>query len=425
MLFRHRLLVLGAVVGALATACSSSRPAAAVPSTSAAEATAPAPGSADAELAKRVDNVLDEAVAAHRIVGAVVLVARDGRIVHHRAIGLRDREAGAPMREDTIFRYASVTKPIVSAAALRLVEQGKLRLDDRVAKWLPELHFRTKDGVERAITIEQLLTHTSGLGYGFLEPTDGPYHRAGVSDGLDHRKGFSLDENVRRLASAPLLFDPGSSFMYSLSDDVLGAVIERAAGEPLPSVVSRLVTRPLAMNEAAFAVSDTARLATPYADTKPEPKRMGELEHAPFGASAVAFSPSRILDAQAYPSGGAGMAGTARDFLALLEVLRKNDGTFLRTGSVDAMTTNRTGTLGQGFLGEGIGFGYGLSVVFDPAKAKLPVSPGTFQWGGAYGHNWWVDRAARLSVVVLTNTAFEGMSGALPGAIRAAVYGAT
>jgi CubicO group peptidase (beta-lactamase class C family) len=221
----------------------------------------------------------------------------------------------------------------------------------------------------------------------------------------------------------PLLFEPGTSFMYSVSYDVLGAVIERASGEPLPSAVARLVTRPLGMSDAGFVVHDARRLATPYADARPEPKRMGDVELVPFGASALRFSPGRILDASAFPSGGAGMAGTARDFLAFLEALRKNDGSFLRSATIDAMTSNQIGQLGRSFLGDGVGFGHGVAVVVDPTKAKLPVSTGTFQWGGAYGHNWWVDRAARLSVVVLTNTAVEGMSGALPGAVRDAVYG--
>lgn len=153
-------------------------------------------------MAARLDKVVDTALAEHRLVGTVVLVARDGKLVYHRAAGLADREAGRPMREDAVFRFSSVTKPFVSVAVMKLVEDGKLRLDDPVTKWLPDFKPKLADGTAPVITLRQLLNHTSGLTYGLAEAPSHPYHRLGVSDGID-LSGITLDENMRRLGQAP------------------------------------------------------------------------------------------------------------------------------------------------------------------------------------------------------------------------------
>ena len=157
----------------------------------------------DRALVERLDAIVDEAIADRRIVGAIILVARDGRVVYRRAAGLADREAGRPMREDAVFRLASVSKPIVTAAAMRLIEQGTLALDDPVTKWLPDFRPALADGTRPVITVRHLLTHMSGLSYGFAEPPEHAYHRLGVSDGMDASEA-SLDENVRRIGQGPL-----------------------------------------------------------------------------------------------------------------------------------------------------------------------------------------------------------------------------
>lgn len=374
-------------------------------------------------LTERVDRVIDQALADKRIVGAVVLVAQDGKVIYRRAAGLADREAKRPMKEDTVFRLASMSKPIVSVAALRLIDQGILRLDDPVTKWLPAFKPRLADGREPVITIRQLLTHTSGLSYPFHEKEDGPYHRAKVSTGLD-QPGLSLEENLRRLSSVPLAFETGTQWRYSMSIDVLGAVVAKAAGAPLPQAVERLVTGPIGMPDTHFVAKGPARLATPYADGVPEPVRMGESHSIPYGPSAARFSPGRALDARSFPSGGAGMVGTAGDFLKFLEALRTGGTPVLKSQTVSQATASQTGTLPNA-PGGGWGFGYISSVLVNPAEAKSPQSVGTYQWGGAYGHTWFVDPQRRLSVVMLTNTAFEGMSGAFPSAIRDALYETT
>lgn len=371
---------------------------------------------------KRLDAAIDRALNEHRIVGTVVLVAKDGKLVYHRAAGFADREAKRPMREDALFRLASMSKPIVSVAALRLVDQGKLSLDAPITRWLPYFRPKLGDGTAPAITVRHLLTHTSGLGYGFFEADGGPYHRAKVSDGMD-LPGISLDENLRRLASVPLYSRPGTRWQYSLSTDVLGAVVAKASGTSLPQAVSQLVTRPLRMRETGFWTAQTDRLATPYYDGKPAPVRMTEEFFAPFGTHGVHFAPARALDRTAYPSGGAGMVGSAYDYLKFLEAVRRNGAPLLKAGTGRALAQDQLKGQKPDQVNRGWSYGFLSSVLVNQPKAATPQAPGTLSWGGAYGHTWFVDRKAGLTVVILTNTAFEGMSGQFPNWIRDAAYG--
>jgi CubicO group peptidase (beta-lactamase class C family) len=379
---------------------------------------------ADPSFGAALDGVTDRALDEGRIVGAVVLVAEDGHLVYHRAAGLADREAGTPIREESVFRLASMTKPIVSAATLALVEQGRLRLDDPVTRYIPEFRPKLADGREPVITIRYLLSHTAGLDYPFNEPDGGPYHRAGVSNGFD-QPGLSITENLARIASTPLLYEPGTAWSYSVAHDVLGEVVARAAGEPLPQVIERTVTGPLTMADTGFAIRDHARLVTAYGDGAPGATRMGEtFLLASFGVSPIPYAPNRAADPASYPSGGAGMVGTAGDYLRFLDALRAGGEPVLTADSVKALTASTTGELGVGGPMPGWGFGFGLSVLDDPQAAGTPQSVGTWQWGGVYGSSWFVDPSRRLTVVVITNTAVAGMIGTYPDAIRDAVYGA-
>jgi len=359
-----------------------------------------------------LDAAIDRAIAEQRIVGTVVLAAHQGRLVYRLAAGLADREAGRPMTEDAIFLLASVTKPMVASAVLRLVEQGHMQLDDPITRWLPGFEPRLADGSAPVITIHQLLTHTAGLTYTFMEPEGGPYHALGVSSGLD-APGLGLQENLRRLAEAPLAYAPGTGWGYSMATDVLGAAVAAASGEPLPEAVRRLVAEPLGMSaDTAFTVRERARLVAHYGDGRPRPERMGEEHTVPFNGAPVRFAPGRIFDPASYPSGGAGMAGTAADVLKLVEALRTG-----HPRMREAMVGAEAQTQGPGW-----GFGYAGAVLIDPAAAGTPQSRGTVQWGGAYGHNWFVDAQRDLSVVALTNTAFEGMAGPTTVEVRNAVY---
>jgi CubicO group peptidase (beta-lactamase class C family) len=373
-------------------------------------------------LKTRLDAVIDRAIGEERIVGTVVLVAEDGQVIYRRAAGFADRENGVPVWEDTVFRFASLTKAIVSVAALALVEQACLRLDSPVTEWIPSFRPRFSDEEQSVITVRHLMTHTSGLTYGFMELPDSKFHQAGVSDGLD-QPGLSMEENLRRIASVPLNHTPGRRWNYSVATDVLGEVIARCAGTPLPDLVERLVTGPLGMRDTSFRVGDGVTLAKPYGDGEPCPVPMEEPHRILFGRSAVLYSPARAFDTASFPSGGGGMVGTAPDFLVFLEALRTGGVPLLKPESVEALTTNAIGDLRVNAVGPGWGFGLGVAVLKDPVLAETPESAGTWRWGGAYGHSWFVDPARRLSVVALTNTAIAGMNGPYPDGIRDAVYG--
>jgi CubicO group peptidase (beta-lactamase class C family) len=379
-----------------------------------------------------IDSAIDRALNEQRIVGAVVLIARGGDIVYRRAAGLADRERGIPMREDVVFRLASLTKPIVTAAALRLVELGKISLADPVTRYLPEFRPTLPDGTTPTITLRQLLTHTAGLAYGFMQPPDGPYHRAGVSDGMD-QPGLSMADEVERIARADLAYPPGERWAYSVAMDVLGAVLEAVEGKGLAAVTAERVTAPLNLASMGFDLADAQRdrLAAAYADHKPAPVRIpdsGQRVHFPegiplyAGLAGINLVPARLFDKASFRSAGAGMVGNAADMLTFIEALRTGGNPIVSRETAAAMMTVQTGGFPIVNRGPGWAFGYGGSILTDPAAAQSPQSPGTFGWGGVWGHTWFVDPVRELSVVSLSNTALEGMMGAYTRDLRNAIY---
>jgi len=373
-----------------------------------------------AGLVSRLDDVLERTIAGGRIVGTVVVVAQAGRVVYRRAVGRADRESGRAMRDDAIFLLSSVTKPVVSLAAMRLVEAGRLDLDAPITRWLPEFRPRQAGGGTPAITAHHLLTHTAGLIYPGNAEHGQAYRERGVSSGLD---GIftSLEENLRRVASAPLVAAPGERWIYSLSMDVLGAVIEVVTGLSLAQALRELVLDPLDMRDTGFAVADADRLVTHYADAGPRPIVMPPRHAAMHDGTEFAFAPDRIHDRSAYASAGGGMAGTATDVLKALEVIRTGHPGVLSAASADRMRRPHVDARAQA-QGPGWGFGYGGAVLVDPVTAGSPQSAGTLQWGGVYGHTWFVDAARGLTVVALTNTSLEGLFGRFPVDVRDAVY---
>jgi CubicO group peptidase (beta-lactamase class C family) len=376
----------------------------------------------NAALAAALDPILDTALAEGRIAGAVLLIARDGALAYSRAAGLADIEAGRPMTTDAIFRASSLTKPIVTAAALALAEAGVIALDDPVTRYLPD--FKPKwDGEAPTITLRQLLTHTAGLSYGFMQPIDGPYLQLKVSDGME-QPGLGFTENLRRITEAGLTFPPGAAWLYSVAMDVLGAALEQAAGRTLGEIVAERVTDKLGMADTGFSVSDSSRLAKAYADGPP-PVPMGETHVVPFAElSGIRFAPDRIFDRKSFPSGGAGAACSAPDFLKFLEAIRTGGGPVVTAATAKAMMTNQTGSHAIVTSGPGWGFGFGGAVLQDPAASGSPLPAGSWMWGGVYGHNWFVDPAGQTSYVLMTNTSTEGMSGALSQDLMAAAVAA-
>ena len=372
----------------------------------------------DAGLASRLDPIVDAALSEGRIAGGVVLVAKGGALAYGRAAGLADVEAGRAMTTDAIFRASSLTKPLVTAAFLSLVEAEVMGLDDPVIRWLPD--FQPKlDGQVPTLTLRQLLTHTAGLSYGFMQPDDGPYLKLGVSDGMD-QPGLGFPEQLRRVTEAGLFFPPGAAWLYSVGMDVLGAAIEAATGKTLGEVVAERVADKLGLADTGFSVSDRTRLATAYADGPP-PVKMGETHTVPFAElSGIKFAPDRIFDPGSFPSGGAGMACTAPDFLRFIEAIRQGGGGVVGAETAKAMMTNQTGEHLIVTSGPGVGFGFGGAVITDASVAASPLPNGAWMWGGVYGHTWFVDPARELSFVLMTNTSTEGMSGTFAQDLTAA-----
>ncbi len=349
-----------------------------------------------------------EACDAGLLAGALTLVWRHGEVVQVNEIGYRDIEAGVPMRRDTLFRIASMTKPVTAAAAMTLVDQGKLALRDPIARWLPEFaDVRVLDdprgpldrthAAQRAILVEDLLTHTSGLGYAFS--VGGPISRAYMRLPF----GQGPDVWLAALAQLPLVHQPGERMTYSHAIDVVGVLLSRIEGKPFHEVLDERILRPLGMTDTGFFVLAEARrrAATMYRLDEDD-----QLQHDAMGPPRIA--PPSFCNA------GGGLWSTADDYLRFTEMLLR-DGTLdgVRVLSADSVRLMRTDRLTDdhkrhSFLGApfwiGRGFGLNLSVVTDPAKAAPlfgPGAAGTFSWPGAYGTWWQADPAADLILIYL------------------------
>ncbi|HEV7692416.1 MAG TPA: serine hydrolase domain-containing protein [Hyphomonadaceae bacterium] len=373
-------------------------------------------------LSDRVDAAVQSALADKRIVGAVISVMKDGQLAHRRAYGMADREAGAAMKEDAIFRLASISKPIVTAAAMKMIELKQLSLQAAVTDWLPDFKPKLPDGSAPTITLHHLLSHTSGLSYDFMQPETGPYPRLRVSAGAD-QPGLTMEEQLRRATEAGLTFPPGAAWLYSIATDVLGAVMAKAAGSTLEQVVEKHVTGPMHMADTAFHVTDKARLVQPYSNIATPPARVEEGFKQPFvpGLAPISTSLARAFDTTSYQAGGSGMLGKADDVNRFLDAIRAGGAPILSETSARTMMSNQIGPLRVMFDPTGsTAFGYGGSILLDPAKSGSLTSPGSWQWGGVWGHSWFVDPVRKITVLNLTNTMLEGMTGQLVRDVQAA-----
>lgn len=356
------------------------------------------------ERLAKARSVLNGLVEKGDIVGGVVLVLRDGKPAFEHVFGLRDREAKQKMERDTIFRIASQTKAVTSAAALILLEEGKLSLNDPVSRFIPSFaktKVRAPSGdivdAKRSITIQDLMTHTSGIPYG-MKPELAPLYQKNKLSLFNARGEFVLPlvgdntevcEAMERLATLPFESQPGEAFVYGLNTDVLGCVIERASGMPLDRFMRDRIFVPLKMKDTEFFLdkSKTSRLAAVYMDDAD-----GKIIRGPSGE--FVDGPRKSF------SGGGGLLSTAQDYARFLEMIRRGgelDGVrILSQHTVDLMRTNQIGSL----LGGGTGFGLGLEVVERYGAAGLK-SVGSLGWSGAYGSTYSIDPKERLTIVFM------------------------
>ncbi|MEO6015105.1 MAG: serine hydrolase domain-containing protein [Devosia sp.] len=364
-------------------------------------------------FAGKLDEATNRAFDERQIVGARVLVVKGGETVFDRTKGYLDREASTPLPENAIFRLASLTKPIVAATALAMVEKGILSLDGAVADWLPYFRPKLADGREPKITIHHLLTHTAGLSYAYPLATGREEVSAGLAD-----NDLTLEQNFTGIARFPLKYEPGTRWEYSVAIDVLGAVIAAAHGGVPGDAVLHYVTGPLGMVDTRFHVTDTSRLATAYGPGIP-PVRMTDPYKVTNGNDRLTFSPGRIFNPKAFQSGGAGMAGTAGDFIKFITVLERGGAPILSRAMMEKATSNRIGEVERE---PGMKFCYFGALVEDEQLAvNHPYSTGSYEWGGIYGHSWFIDPVDKLAVAVMTNVAVDG-GGPFFQTIREAIY---
>jgi CubicO group peptidase (beta-lactamase class C family) len=373
----------------------------------------------DPERLARIDRHLERYVEAGLRKGTLVAITRGGKVVHVASAGERDAEAGLPVETDTIWRIYSMTKPITSVAAMTLYDEGAFSLFDPVAKFIPSFeHLRVyKQGPPAApvtrpasepMLMWHLLTHTAGLTYSFYftHAVDAAYRESGFDPGLG-REDYDLTEACERIASLPLLFEPGAEWNYSAATDVLGHVIEVISGRPLDEFFSDRIFEPLGMHETGFQIAEesTSRLAGLYAADP----ATGKAGPNPGGDPISTERPNFL-------AGGHGLASTLADYHRFTQMLLRRgelDGTrILSPRTVELMTKNHLpggadlATIGRP-LGVfrpqfGQGFGLGFGVVDDPVAGKSLSSRGEFHWGGAAGTNFWVDPAEEITALFFT-----------------------
>ncbi|GJD75930.1 serine hydrolase domain-containing protein [Methylobacterium goesingense] len=365
---------------------------------------------------ERIDGWMRANVAAGKVAGLSVMLARGGKTAFFRTHGRADIARDKPFAPDTIARIYSMTKPLTSVAVMMLYEEGRFQLDDPITRFLPEFSdLRVLTGGNRAkfeseparrlITIRDLLTHTSGLTYGFMEATlvDALYRQNGVDFGEAQEAG--LAEVVGRLARQPLLAQPGAEWNYSVATDVLGHLVAVVSGQDFADFLRERVIAPLGMVDTDFFVpaDKLPRLAANYSLFRDRTLKLYD--------DAV---DSRFANPPACPSGGGGLVSTAADYMRFCRFLLRRgelEGTrLLGRKTVDLMLTNHLdgdlAAMGQPRFSEtaytGIGFGLGFSVMLDPARAQIVGTPGEVAWGGLASTAFWVDPAEDLAVVLLT-----------------------
>ena len=360
------------------------------------------------ERLARIDRVVQSYIDSNWIMGAVCLVMKDGKPAYFKAFGMDDKEKGRPMHKDAIFRIASQTKAITSTAVMMLWEEGKFLLDDPVSKYIPSFarpkvldKFNEKDSsyttlpAKREITIRDLLTHTSGLGYAQIGSAkmQAIYAKAGIQAGFSDHKQLLADA-VNKLGTLPLEYNPGERFNYSLSIDVLGRLVEVASGMSLDRFFAERIFAPLGMNDTYFHLPETkrSRLVTAYTEDAKTHKTVKWVDGT-FPGSSINYP----VNNNGYFAGGAGLVSTITDYAAFLQLFI-NKGNYqgkqlLARHTVDVMTRNQIGDISLGDDKFGIGF----QLTTAKGSGKLGLSEGSISWGGFFATSYWADPKEKLS----------------------------
>lgn len=379
------------------------------------------------ERLARINPVLQKYVDDGELVGAVSMVAREGKVVHFEKFGQLNKTTGEEVQLDSIFRIYSMSKPITTVAAMILYEEGHFQLSDPVAKYLPEfkdVKVLGEDGKlvdqKRPFTIQMLMTHTAGLTYGVFgnSPVDQQYRQAAILQNKD------LAEMVTRLGDIPLQYQPGTRWHYSVSVDVLGRLVEVVSGQPLDAFLKERIFDPLGMVDTFFEVpaDKLHRFGTNHRyDPRTQQLLVSdEPSSSPFANNVTFFS------------GGGGLLSTAEDYMRFSQMMLNggelNGKRILSRKTVDYMTRNHLDGIFADFAGEGgqsrpgTGFGLGFGVVVDPPATGVISSDGEYNWGGAAGTVFWIDPAEDLIAIVM----IQHMNVRVPvrSTMKALTYGA-
>ena len=354
------------------------------------------------ERLSRIDKVMEAYVEQQKIAGGVTLIARHGKIAHLGTYGMMDVEAGKPMTPDTIFRIASMTKPITSVAVMMLYEEGHFRLHEPVSKFIPafkEMHVLPPEDAEdsaspvpatQQITIWNLLTHTSGLTYHWNERLGPQYNDAGITHGLLQDES-TLAEKMKVLATIPLLHQPGARVEYGLSIDVLGHLVEVVSGMPLNQFFSQRIFKPLGMTDTHFFIPEAKRerLATVYERTGDGPI-MRKPQEPTVNGSLIYSTDYPYNGPKTYFSGGAGLVSTASDYARFAQMMLNGgelDGVrLLSRKTVELMTTDRLAKMDVNY-----GFGFGFGVLRNESDLWDIGSVGAYSGGGFFFTSFFID----------------------------------
>lgn len=380
-------------------------------------------------LATTAHDYMAQVIADKKISGAVALLARGDEVIFYEAQGMADDQLGRPMTKDTLFRIASMSKPITSVAIMMLYEDGLLNLDDPVSKYIPEFspeYVLDGDGSRNShlstgpITIHHLLTHTSGITYKFMGPDilSKIYEEAGVKDGLTQNYETTA-EAIKRLAKLPLSYEPGTKWTYSLSTDVLGYLIEVVSGKPMDEFYRTRIFTPFKMTDTGFFLSpeQASHLAAVYVSK--EGGGIEKLGEAPIKQGYGSFSTSFPYDAkQRYASGGAGLVSTVGDYYRFMRMLI-NGGTldgvrYLKEETVHQMHQNQIGDLTLGNGKEKFGFGFSVNMVEEGFGGL-----GTYGWAGFFHTKFWIDPKENLSGIFMSQLRPLKGGGVTKGFIKA------
>lgn len=386
----------------------------------------------------RIDKVINSFVTSEQLPGATILIARNGKIAYYKSFGYSDVENKKPLQNDDIFRIASQTKAITSAAVMMLYEDGQFLLDDPVSKYIPAFaetqvieKFNLEDTsyttrpAKRNISIRDLLTHTSGIGYAVIgtKEANALYAKHKIPVGVSTPEA-SLSEAMNALGKLPVFHEPGEKYLYGLNTDVLGYLVEVVSGQTLADYLKENLFQPLGMKDTYFYLPKNKhkRLAVLYGeDGNKKTVKVGSGPN-PLSQDNPAMVQNFPLTEGRYYAGGAGLSSTALDYAIFLQMLL-NGGTYngkqiMSPTTVRLMTSNQLANLKDTKTNFSLGFG----ITTDQQAARSPISEGTFDWGGAFGTNYWVDPVEGIVGIYMVQKAPNSVGGEIIGKFKAAVY---